>query len=87
MWRGPDEHAEELRLLQRTVETSGGRVVPVRDISQVGPAFASVLEELREHYVLGYSPPVGSGRGTHRVTVEVSGGGDLRVRTRGRRVD
>jgi hypothetical protein len=87
VWRGPAEHAEELRLLERTVEGSGGRVVPVGDLAQVGPAFASVLEELREHYVLGYYPPAGAGRGTHKVTVEVTGDGGLRVRTRGRRLD
>lgn len=87
VWKGPGQHTTDLALLERAVAASGGRVLPVSDLAQVGPVFETVLRELREHYVLGYYPPAASGRGTHKVEVEVSGEPGARVRTRGRRVD
>jgi VWFA-related protein len=81
-WRDSDEHALERRLLRETVEESGGRVVTISSIEEVGGAFARVLRELREQYVLGYyaSDAPGDGR-WHRVSVDVRGGGH-RVRVR-----
>jgi VWFA-related protein len=45
-------HAEMAQLADRT----GGRVVPVSDIQQLGPAYAQIAAELRTQYSLGYYP-------------------------------
>jgi hypothetical protein len=71
----------EKRLLREVVVESGGRVVPVQHTAQVREALATVLEELRDQYVLGYYPSVHRGSGAwHEVRVEVSGGA-YQVRT------
>ncbi|MEM9553902.1 MAG: VWA domain-containing protein [Acidobacteriota bacterium] len=70
MWRGAEEHAEELELLERTVLATGGRIVDLGDTDRAGDAFAAVLAELRDQYVLGFYPSHDRGDGSwHEVEV------------------
>lgn len=83
MWRDPDEHSEELELLRRTVEESGGWIETIDRIEDVEQAFRAILEDLRNQYVLGYYPPKSGGKDNwHKVLVRV-GDDSLDVRSRG----
>ena len=55
-WRSAEEHRQEFALLRRTVEESGGRIVPLASIGEIAVAFRDILAELRDQYVLGYYP-------------------------------
>jgi Ca-activated chloride channel family protein len=80
-WRDVDAHGREKRLFRELVHESGGRTLPVQRPDQVGAALATVLQELRDQYVLGYYPSDRRGSGTwHEVKVEV-GDGEYEVRT------
>jgi VWFA-related protein len=81
-WRDAENHRRQLRLLERTIETSGGRVLTLNKLEDTAEAFAQILHELRDQYVLGYYPRSARHDGVwHRVEVRVRGRG-LRVRTR-----
>lgn len=81
-WRDGVGHARELELLRSTVLESGGRIVPVASIDQVGTALETLLRELRDQYVLGYYPSTSKGRGTwHDVELRVRGVEGNQVRT------
>ncbi len=81
-WRRKQENGEEFRLLEQAVEESGGRVEQVTDPSQLEEAFAGILAELRDQYVLGYYPSNRRGDGSWRaIKVTVEGAG-ARARTR-----
>ncbi|MEE8523580.1 MAG: VWA domain-containing protein [Thermoanaerobaculia bacterium] len=81
-WRDARGHRREYEVLTRTVEQSGGRILTLGHVDETAAAFARVLEELHEQYVLGYYPTVNRGDGRwHEVEVRVRGRG-LRVRTR-----
>lgn len=55
-WRTPEEYRQELETLRRVVEESAGRVLVLRTVDDIEPAFREILRELREQYVLGYYP-------------------------------
>jgi Ca-activated chloride channel family protein len=81
-WRDRGAHAAEVAELERTVEESGGRIVPVGAIDQIAGAFGEVLAELRDQYVLGYYPTDDQNDGSwHRVEVRLRDA-TLQVRTR-----
>ena len=42
--------------MAQLADRTGGRVVPVSDIQQLGPAYAQIAAELRTQYSLGYYP-------------------------------
>ena len=85
-WRGWEENERELELLSKVVRQSGGRVEELDDPEQLDEAFADIIRELREHYVLGYYPSRTRHDGTwHDIDVKVDGPG--RVRTREGYVD
>ena len=69
--------------LRELVEASGGRVIELTGPDDAERAFAEVLAELREQYVIGYYPANAVGDGSwHRVEVRVEGSGlDVRSRT------
>lgn len=80
-WRDVESNQREKALLRDTVLESGGRILNVDDVKQVGGALARVLKELREQYVLGYYPSSSKGSGSwHEVKVQVRRGG-VDVRT------
>ena len=78
IWRDATAHARAIAALESAVGESGGRVVPVASRGAIGPAFAEILEELRQQYVLGYSPAPAPSGTWRPVSVAVAGWG-LRV--------
>ncbi len=85
-WRDYETNQREMAWLKRAVGQSGGRIAELRSAEQLGEAFAGILRELREQYVLGYYPTNRRHDGSwHRLDVDVRGGG--RVRTREGYVD
>ena len=64
---------------------TGGRSLAVKDPRALEPALASVAEELRYQYLLGYAPTrpgTPDDGGWRRIHVDVVPGADLRVRAR-----
>jgi len=81
-WRDPPAHSRELAQLRETVAETGGRIITIASIDQVGEAFTALLEELREQYVIGYYPSITRGAGGwHEIEVRVADP-DVEVRTR-----
>ncbi len=81
-WRNADEHRAERESLKELVTTSGGRILGLESIDDTETAFANVLAELREQYVLGYYPTRNTAGGAwHKVRVRLRRSG-LAVRTR-----
>jgi Ca-activated chloride channel family protein len=78
-WRGYQANREEYRLLQRAVDESGGRIAELDSPTELEGAFAEIVDELRQQYVLGYYPREPGRDGSWR---EV----DVRVRRLGARV-
>src|SRR6185295_1725029 len=79
IWRDAAGHERELEGLERAVEESGGRIEVIDSIGQVAGALGTILDELRNQYVLGYyseRPEEDAWRG---VSVDVKGGGRARV--------
>jgi Ca-activated chloride channel family protein len=86
-WRNGEANKEEAALLRQAVEQSGGQVYPIARPEELVPAFAEILAELRDQYVLGYYPSSLRHDGSwHRVKVEAKPLG-VRVRHRGGYVD
>ncbi len=82
-WRGVADNQRELRQLREAVGESGGRIQFLTSIDQLEDAFAEILAELREQYVLGYYPTDDRGDGSwHKVRVQVSRP-EVELRTRG----
>jgi len=55
-WRDVAGNDREVADLERAVADSGGRIEPLAPGVDLGRAFAAVVAELREQYVLGYYP-------------------------------
>lgn len=55
-WHDGAWYRQQLGLLADAAAATGGRVVPVRRPEEIAPAFAEIVRELREQYVLGYYP-------------------------------
>jgi Ca-activated chloride channel family protein len=71
-WRTSSEYSHQLDRLVQTVRESGGAIIPVTALEEIGPVFIRVLDELREQYVLGYYPSDRRRDGKwHRVKVGV----------------
>jgi VWFA-related protein len=71
-WRDSRAYRIEAELLARLLADSGGRRLDLRSVDEVEAAFRGVVEELRNHYVLGYYPKARRGDGSwHRLQVEV----------------
>ena len=71
------------KLLEDLAAQSGGRHVPVTDLADLPNAAAQIGLELRNQYVLGYSPVEGSNDGRyHRVQVKLVGQSNLHVTSR-----
>lgn len=58
-WHDGAWYRQQLGLLADAAAATGGRVVPVRRPEEIAPAFAEIVRELREQYVLGYYPEAG----------------------------
>ncbi len=82
-WRNVEANRREFKELRLAIQDSGGRIEVVESLEELEEAFAGILAELREQYVLGYYPSEAKHDGGWRdvrVRVEKSG---LDVRTRG----
>jgi VWFA-related protein len=78
-WRGFRENREEVKLLRQAVVQSGGHIAELASPDEIEGAFADIISELREQYVLGYYPDESRHDGSWR---EV----DVRVRRTGAKV-
>ena len=82
IWRSSPENKRQYESLVQAVEESGGRIVDIAQVAQIEPAFARVIEELRQQYVLGFHPRDARNDGSWRpLRLRVDGSG-LNVRTR-----
>ena len=80
-WRNVEANREEFRTLKETVVESGGRVEEVEHIDALEGAFAGILAELREQYVIGYYPTRAVGDGSwHDIKVRLQAPGSVRAR-------
>jgi VWFA-related protein len=66
--------------LARVAEESGGGYLEIRYGDDLGPAFASVVDELHTQYLLAFAPPKRDGK-THDISVKVNQGG-MKARSR-----
>lgn len=81
-WRDAEGHHSQRTQLRDAVLESGGRIEPLDGIEQLRAKLDSILHELRDQYVLGYSPTNLRGSGTrHKVDVRLRSGSGLKVRT------
>ncbi len=86
-WKNPETYKEEYKLLTRTVESSGGRIVDLENLQAAEEAFEGILNELREQYVIGYYPSRSRNDGSwHDVKVE-AGGANFSIRAQKGYVD
>lgn len=86
-WRNEDANLEEAKMLRQSIRESGGRIEVVEEIEALNDAFAGIMAELREQYVIGYYPSDDHGDGRwHDVKVRVDRPG-TKVRTREGYVD
>jgi Ca-activated chloride channel family protein len=81
-WRGEEENRRQVEGLEAMVRESGGRILPIEGIGAIELAFARVMAELRQQYVLGYYPGERRGDGSWReVLIRLDAPG-LEARTR-----
>ena len=86
-WRDSEGNRRQVDGLERLVERSGGRVERIADAGQIEAAFAGIVAELREQYVLGYQPADPRNDGSWReVEVRTMRAG-VELRARGGYVD
>jgi len=86
-WRSAEQYQAQLRLLEKTVHSSGGRIITFDSPSAIENVFVEILDELREQYALGYYPSNRLNDGSwHPVRVKVRSSG-LKVRTHSGYVD
>ncbi len=86
-WRDAKSNDHEYRTLKKTVVESGGRILRIDKASQLEGAFANILRELREQYVLGFYPTDRKKDGKwHQIKVDVQRPG-IKVRVREGYVD
>ena len=73
-WKDGAQYHEQLELLTRVVDESGGRNFVVAAPNEIRPVFIDILTELREQYVLGFYPSERRNNGSwHKVRVGVAG--------------
>jgi Ca-activated chloride channel family protein len=66
--------------LARVAEESGGGYIEIRYGDDLGPAFASVVDELHTQYLLAFAPPKHDGK-VHEIGVRLNQGG-MKARAR-----
>jgi Ca-activated chloride channel family protein len=73
-WRDSADSRRQMRLLEKVIRESGGRILAVEKPNEIEGAFQEVLAELREQYALGYYPDKQYGDGRWRqLKVQVRG--------------
>lgn len=82
IWRDEEAYRREIATLKRVVHSSGGRIREIERIDTIAEAFAEILQELRDQYVLGYYPDNNRNDGAwHKVRLRVRSPG-VQVRAR-----
>ncbi|HVS66463.1 MAG TPA: VWA domain-containing protein [Thermoanaerobaculia bacterium] len=71
-WRDAAGNQLELEELEQAVRESGGSVIDLAGSREVAGAFETVVEELREQYVLSYAPPPVAGADSSAAAREAS---------------
>jgi VWFA-related protein len=78
----PEAKPDGKKILERVSKETGGRLFEVSKKESVAQIYASIAEELRTQYSLGYTPnKEESGEGYHRIKLTAKGK-DLSVQTR-----
>lgn len=62
-----DNHPDGKRILQRISKETGGRYFEISRKDSVEDAYASIADELRTQFVLGYTPPKDQSSGYHTI--------------------
>jgi Ca-activated chloride channel family protein len=72
-WKNSAQYHEQIGLLTRVVDESGGRILEVGAPDEIRSVFIDILRELREQYVLGFYPGERLNDGSwHKVKVGVT---------------
>jgi VWFA-related protein len=80
-WRDSDGNRREIDELRAAVFESGGHIETLKSIDEMPAVLARILKELREQYVLGFSPTVQRGPGSwHKIELQVRNAGGAKVR-------
>jgi Ca-activated chloride channel homolog len=87
IFRGAEENRRQYDVLEQLVIESGGRVLKIRQLTEIDDAFRQVIDELRQQYVLGFQPRDARGRGNWRPLKVRVRGDEFAVRTRAGFVD
>jgi len=82
-WRNVKANRQEFKDLRETIQDSGGRIEVVDSLESLEEAFAGILSELREQYVLGYYPSEARHDGRWRTVRVKADRPGVDVRTRG----
>ncbi len=85
-WRNAQAYRDELAALEQLTRQSGGEILELRGIEEAPSAFADIMHELRNQYVLGYYPSDARNDGSWR-RVRVRAAGNLKLRYRGGYLD
>jgi len=81
-WRDAKGHQKEREELRTAILESGGRIEPLDTVEQVRGKLDLILHELRDQYVLGYSPTSRRGPGTrHKIELRLEAASGYKVRT------
>jgi VWFA-related protein len=67
--RQQENRPDGKKILQRIAQESGGRFFQVSKKDTVDDVYASIAEELRTQFVLGYTPPKDQSSGYHSITL------------------
>jgi len=86
-WRGADDNARLRATLEETVRESGGSVLPIESLTEVGTALQRIFAQLREQIVLGFQPTRRRHDGSWRRIRVVGRREALEIRTRAGYVD
>jgi Ca-activated chloride channel family protein len=73
-WRDPAEHEREIAQLRAAVLESGGRILDLAGVEQIPATLTTLLQELRDQYVLGIAPRTGRPGAWHEIKVQVRDG-------------
>ncbi len=79
IWRDARGNERESRFLERAIDESGGRIEVIDSTDQAAAALGEILDELRNQYVLGYYSERSEEDAWRKVSVDVRGGGRVRV--------
>ena len=73
---------EYMRVLQKVAEATGGTMIEIDAPEQVLPAFAAIVDSIKNRYLIRYDPDADAAPGWHKLSIELKAKkGDVRART------